>query len=159
MRIEPYDDARRHEVVRLSLRAWEPVFASLRAAMLPAVFRAFYRDDWRTAQQRAVEAVCADEDVPVWVASEGPRLAGFVALKLHREDAMGEIYMVAVDPDFQRRGVARALTEHALGRFRDAGMAVAMVETGGDPGHAPARRTYEAAGFQLLPVARYFKAL
>jgi hypothetical protein len=34
-----------------------------------------------------------------------------------------------------------------------------MVETGGDPGHAPARHTYEKSGFQLLPVARYFKKL
>jgi hypothetical protein len=28
-----------------------------------------------------------------------------------------------------------------------------------DPGHAPARRTYEAAGFRIFPVARYFKKL
>jgi hypothetical protein len=38
-------------------------------------------------------------------------------------------------------------------------MGVAMVETGGDPGHAPARRAYEKAGFALLPIARYFKNL
>jgi RimJ/RimL family protein N-acetyltransferase len=38
-------------------------------------------------------------------------------------------------------------------------MAVAMVETGGDPGHAASRRTYEKAGFVLLPIARYFKML
>ena len=29
-----------------------------------------------------------------------------------------------------------------------------MVETGGDPGHAAARRTYEKAGYILLPIAR-----
>jgi hypothetical protein len=38
-------------------------------------------------------------------------------------------------------------------------MTVAMVETGGDPGHAAARRTYEKAGYILLPIARYFKSL
>jgi len=38
-------------------------------------------------------------------------------------------------------------------------MRVAMVETGGDPGHAAARRTYEKAGFTLVPIARYFKNL
>jgi hypothetical protein len=38
-------------------------------------------------------------------------------------------------------------------------MQVAMVETGGDPGHAPARRACEKADYTLLPVARYFKAL
>jgi hypothetical protein len=47
----------------------------------------------------------------------------------------------------------------ALDWIKDAGMTVAMVESGGDAGHAPAKRTYEKAGFSLLPVARYFKAL
>jgi hypothetical protein len=34
-----------------------------------------------------------------------------------------------------------------------------MIDTGGDPGHAPARRVYEKANYNLLPIARYFKAL
>ena len=38
-------------------------------------------------------------------------------------------------------------------------MSVAMVETGGDPGHARSRHTYEKVGFELFPVARYFKKL
>jgi hypothetical protein len=38
-------------------------------------------------------------------------------------------------------------------------MAMVMVETGGDPGHAAARASYEAAGFERWPVARYFKSL
>jgi hypothetical protein len=38
-------------------------------------------------------------------------------------------------------------------------MVVAMVETGFDPGHALARRTYEGVGWILVPAARYFKAL
>ena len=52
-----------------------------------------------------------------------------------------------------------SLTRHSLDWFENAGMSIVMVETGGDAGHAPARRSYEAAGFTLLPVARYFKAL
>jgi RimJ/RimL family protein N-acetyltransferase len=44
-------------------------------------------------------------------------------------------------------------------RARDAGMDMVMVETGGDPGHAPARAVYEKAGFERWPVARYFKEL
>jgi hypothetical protein len=43
--------------------------------------------------------------------------------------------------------------------MKASGMSVAMVETGGDPGHAPARHTYEKAGFKVLPIARYFKKL
>jgi ribosomal protein S18 acetylase RimI-like enzyme len=159
MVIEPYEDSKLDAIVRLSLRAWEPVFESLQAAMLPEVYRAFYRDDWRVAQRAAVESVCAAEDVHVWIASEESQTSGFVALKLHPEDQMGEIYMIAVDPDFQRRGIATNLTSHSVEWFRNAGMSIVMVETGGDPGHAPARRAYEASGFRNLPVARYFKSL
>jgi hypothetical protein len=49
--------------------------------------------------------------------------------------------------------------EFGLRYMTDAGMSVAMVDTGGDPGHLPARRTHESLGFCALPVVRYFKKL
>ena len=159
MKIEPYDPSHLEAVVRLSLRAWAPVFASLENVMDADVFREQYQPGWHVTQRKAVEAACADPDMHVWVALEEDEVAGFAALKLHREDRIGEIYMIAVDPDFQRRGIGAALTAHSLAWLKEAGMTTAMVETGGDPGHAPARRTYEAAGFRILPVARYFKKL
>src|SRR5438874_1214752 len=55
--------------------------------------------------------------------------------------------------------VATALTTFALDWLKNAGMSVAMVETGTDPGHAPARGTYEKVGFNQVSVARYFKKL
>jgi ribosomal protein S18 acetylase RimI-like enzyme len=83
-----------------------------------------------------------------------------VAVEFHHpECSMGEISMLAVHPDHQGGGIGTALTEFALDRLKEAGMRVAMVETGGDPGHAAARRTYEKAGYVLLPIARYFKNL
>ncbi len=126
--------------------------------MDPDVYRELH-PDWRATQRAAVELACTEKEVHVWVASEASEIVGFVALKLHAENRMGEIYMIAVDPAFQRRGIATALTNHSLDWFKDAGMSVVMVETGGDPGHAPARRVYESAGFRLFPIARYFKRL
>ncbi|MBD2098401.1 GNAT family N-acetyltransferase [Trichocoleus sp. FACHB-591] len=167
MRIEPYGDRQLETVVRLSLRAWTPVFDSLQQVIDADVYRSFYPDGWRVSQQKAVE-VCTAEDTNVWVAmsAEGDAIGidtgltvGFVAVKLHSESSMGEVYMVAVDPDFQGQGIGTALMEFALSWMKDAGMSVAMVETGGDPGHAPARHTYEKLGFGLLPIARYFKKL
>lgn len=159
MQIEQYNLDHLDAVVNLSLRAWTPVFDSIHKAMNTDVYRAFYPDSWRVSQQKAVEDVCNDEDTHVWVAIEAGAPVGFVAVKLHSEDSMGEIYMVAVDPDFQGRGIGTTLTEFALNWMKDNGMSIAMVETGGDPGHAPARRTYEKVGFELLPIARYFKKL
>jgi len=159
MRIEPYDPHHLDAVICLSLRAWAPVFDLIRNTMNADVYRAFYPDHWRVSQQKAVEDVCAAEDTNVWVAIDAGSTVGFVAVKLHPEDSMGEIYMVAVDPDFQGRGIGSALIEFALDWMKDAGMSIAMAETGGDPGHAAARYTYEKVGFDLWPVARYFKKL
>jgi ribosomal protein S18 acetylase RimI-like enzyme len=168
MQIEAYAPCHLDAVIRLSLRAWTPVFDSLQNVMNADLYRAFYPNQWRVSQQKAVEEVCAAEDTNVWVAISAERnsegtdeglIVGFVAVKLHSEDSMGEIYMVAVDPDFQGHGIGSALIEFALVQMKNAGMSIAMVETAGDPGHAPARHTYEKAGFELFPVARYFKTL
>ncbi len=89
-----------------------------------------------------------------WVAEADQRVVDFVAATLHRETQMGEIWMVAVDPEVQGQGLGSILTNHATDWLRGSGMRVAMIDTGGDPGHAPARRVYEKAGYTLLPVAR-----
>lgn len=159
MQIKPYDSRQLDAVVRLSLRAWTPVFDSIQEAMNPDIYQEFYPDGWLVSQQKAVEAVCAAEQTEVWVAVDDDSIAGFVALKLDSESGLGKIYMLAVDSDYQQRGIGAALTKFALEQMKAAGMSVAMVETGGDPGHAPARRTYEKMGFGLLPIARYFKKL
>jgi ribosomal protein S18 acetylase RimI-like enzyme len=158
-RIRPFEDGDAEEVVDLSLRAWAPVFASLERVLGSDIFRRLH-PDWREDQRRAVEDVCAAEKWRVWVAEVGESVVGFVAVGIFDPGrSMGEISMVAVDPDYQGGGIGTALTEYALDRLKDAGMTVAIVETGGDPGHAAARRTYEKAGYTLLPIARYFKNL
>jgi hypothetical protein len=43
--------------------------------------------------------------------------------------------------------------------MRARGIDLATVSTGGDPGHAAARRTYESAGFTAFPQVWYAKLL
>lgn len=158
-RVRPFKDQDAEAVVSLSLRAWAPVFASLERVLGSEIFELLH-PDWREDQRRAVEDVSATKKGRVWVAEVGAStIVGFVAVDIHPERSAGEIYMLAVDPDYQGGGTGTALTEFALAWIKDAGMAVAVVETGGDPGHAAARRTYEKAGYTLLPIARYFKKL
>ena len=157
-RIRPFDDRDTEAVVDLSLRAWAPVFASLERALGSEIFRRLH-PDWREDQRRAVQDVCAAEKGRVWVAEANETAVGFVAIELHQsERSMGEVSMLAVDPDYQGGGIGTALVV-GVDRLKDARLTVAMVETGGDPGHAAARRTYEKAGYVLLPIARYFKNL
>lgn len=159
MQLEPYTPEHVDAVVRLSLRAWAPVFASLKQVLAPEVYEAFYPSGWLASQEKSVRDACASPDMKVWVAIESRTVAGFVAIRFHAADKLGEIYMIAVDPDFQRRGIANAMTDFAVMRMKDAGMTIAMVETGGDPGHSPARAAYEKSGFRAFHAARYFKKI
>jgi hypothetical protein len=54
MQIKPYDPSHLDAVVRLSLRAWEPVFDSLKQVLNPNVYQVFYPEHWRVSQQPSV---------------------------------------------------------------------------------------------------------
>lgn len=159
MQIRPFEAADTERIVALSLEAWAPVFDALEPAVPGYVYAAFYPDGWHRRQDHDIRALLADDATDIHVACVDGTIAGFVGVRLHPEDRMGEVHILAVALAYQRRGVATALIDHALGRMRDAGAAIAMVETGDDPGHAPSRATYEAAGFEPWPVARYFRKL
>jgi GNAT superfamily N-acetyltransferase len=146
-------------LVEFSLRAWEPVYGSLRELLGEDIFLRLH-PDWKADQEAAVTSICTSRESDVFVAVVGGHPVGFVAVALNAfHERMGAIEIIATDPDQQRRGIARALTAVALDHMRAAGMDIAVVETGGDPGHAPARETYSATGFTLLPIARYFQLL
>jgi ribosomal protein S18 acetylase RimI-like enzyme len=125
------------------------------------VFRRVY-PDWKTIQAEVVASSCRAEGNRVWVAETDGRPVGYTVVVVHpinRETESGEIYMLAVDPDYQQRGIGLALVSFAVDRITELGIPLAEIGTGGDPGHAPARRLYERAGFTPVPLVRYFKAL
>jgi ribosomal protein S18 acetylase RimI-like enzyme len=146
-------------VVEFSLRAWAPVFASVRDVLGDDIFLRLH-PDWKANQAEAVRSSCTNDERDVFVAVANGHPVGFVAVALNAfHERMGVIDVIGVDPDYQRRGISLRLTEFATKHMRSCGMDIAVVETGGDPGHTPARRAYETAGFTLLPIARYFRLL
>lgn len=147
-------------VVALSLAAWTPVFASLEEQLGSAIFTTIY-PDWRQTQAAAVRAVCVASENEVWVADVGDEAVGFVAIGIVAEDAAraGEIVMIAVDPRHQQAGIGTALMRQALAVVEAHGVDLAVIATGGDPGHAPARALYERFGFRPLPGVRYYRAV
>ena len=157
--VVPYEAGHRAVALDVAIRSWEPVFQLVRESVPRFVYENFYPEGWRTRQIADLAQVLDEEPSNVDVAMEGGTVVGWVCTRLHPEDSMGEIYVITVAPEHQRQGVGRVLMQHAHDRVRQAGMRMIMVETGGDPGHAPARAAYEAAGYQRWPVARYFKDL
>jgi ribosomal protein S18 acetylase RimI-like enzyme len=146
-------------IIELSLRGWEPVFASVRQVLGDTIFLRLH-PDWKEDQADEVRSACSNEQRDVFVAETDGRPVGFVVVSLNAfHEGMGAIDIIGVDPEYQRHGISSRLTEFAIGHMRERGMDIAVVETGGDPGHQPARAAYEAAGFTLLPIARYFRLL
>ena len=158
-RIRKFQKSDLDAIVEISLRAWAPVFDSLREVLGDPIFFRL-KPDWRSAQAEEVTTSCTSDERDAFVAVVDRRPVGFVTVALNTfNERMGVIEIIGVDPDFQRRGIASQLTNHALDHMRRCGMDIAAVETGGDLGHAPARAVYEALGFTQLPVARYVKLL
>lgn len=134
--IVPYSPEHAERVVELSLAAWAPVFASFRAVLGDTLYQRVH-PDWLRDQAEAVRAALRSHET--WVALCGNRVDAFVNVVFDASERSAEIHMIAVDPAAQRRGLATALTEHALRQMRARGCTLAIVATGGDPGHAPAR--------------------
>ena len=147
------------EVVHLSLHAWAPVFRSFEDVLGAEIYARVY-PDWKKSQSEGVATVCKDvERYRVWVAELDRTIAGFIAYELNTKEKVGEVQLLAVHPEYQNRGIGTALNNFALRKMQESGMTLAVVGTGGDPGHAPARRSYEKAGYTGLPLVRYYKNL
>jgi GNAT superfamily N-acetyltransferase len=146
-------------IVEFSVRAWEPIFASFRQVLGDPIFFRLY-PDWETDQAEAVRAGCTNEAHDVFVAVADGRPVGFSTVALNAfHEGMGVVDMIAVDPDYQRRGIAARLMDRSIEHMQERGMDIVAVGTGGDPGHAPARALYEERGFTLIPAARYLKLI
>jgi len=146
-------------LVELTLSAFAPVFSSFRELLGPAIYETIW-PDWRKSQQKAVESLCSDSSKSVVLVAELRGTAvGYVAYEVRSRDATGQVLLLAVHPDHQGRGIGTLLNERALEGMRNTGVKLAIVEAGGDSSHAPARRSYEKAGYTPLPLVRHFKRL
>jgi GNAT superfamily N-acetyltransferase len=141
------EDAARLQAIRRA--AFAPVFASFRSILGDEIYDLAQRRDDEAQEGLLTSLMAADSGWTLYVAQSGDELAGFVAVRLDRETQVGEIGLNAVDPAHAGKGIGAAMYELAVACMKQAGMKVATVGTGGDPSHAPARRAYRKAGFDV----------
>ena len=85
------------------------------------------------------------------------RLAGFCWTKIHHQGdlTVGEIFAIAVDPDFHGRGFGKPLTISGLNYLANAGADLGMLYVESD--NKPAIRIYEDIGFTHFSTNRAYR--
>ena len=114
--------------------------------------RAFH---WHPEQGGLTAADVSDRMAEPWFDAEGfrlhhrqGRLAGFCWTKVHadHDPPLGEIYVIAVDPDFAGRGLGRPMTLAGLEWLAARGLTVGMLYVESD--NHPANAVYARIGFE-----------
>jgi GNAT superfamily N-acetyltransferase len=138
-------------VVEFSLRAWAPVFASLRHVLGDDIFLRLH-PDWRANQAEAVRSSCTNDDREVFVAVADGRPVGFVAIELNAfHERMGVIDIIGVDPDYQRRGISLRLRRSRLSTCGVAGWTSPWSRPAATPATHPRGRHTKAQGSHGCP--------
>jgi mycothiol synthase len=144
-----------------AVRAFTPDDAD---AFLRVNNRAF---SWHPEQGNMTPDGLRDRMAEPWFDADGfllherdGRLAGFCWTKVHGPDpalgdpAMGEIYAIAIDPDFHGQGLGGPMTLAGLDWLAQRGLEVGMLYVESD--NEAAVRTYERLGFTVHHIDRSY---
>jgi ribosomal protein S18 acetylase RimI-like enzyme len=115
---------------------------------------------WEERKTRQNRNLFAEHPDQLWVLERDGDVFGFVSFWVFAAQSYGHIDNNAVRADEAGRGWATFMFRQLLDHFRDRGLRFAHVDTGLDDAHIPARRAYEAVGFdRTVPIVEYWQDL
>jgi ribosomal protein S18 acetylase RimI-like enzyme len=103
--------------------------------------------DWKAQKTKHVRDLYQEHPDQVWVLEEAGQLFGFVTFDIVPGRRVGFFDNNGVLPEKRGQGWGTFMYRHVLRHFREQGIRFVFVETDLDEPHVPARRAYEAIGF------------
>ncbi|MBM3265352.1 MAG: GNAT family N-acetyltransferase [candidate division Zixibacteria bacterium] len=85
--------------------------------------------NWQWRKVRHIDADVAANASGIFVAEFGECVAGYITTRIDRESRIDAIPNIAVLPEFQGKGIGKALMRRALDYLREQGMVLAKIET------------------------------
>ena len=135
-------------VVDIGNRAWQRIYDMFLETYGTDLFEILIPDR-KTQKGEQVRAKCTSRPQEVLVCESGGAIIGFVTFSLDLQRKIGQITNNAADPSCKLQGIGQSMYAAVFEIFRAEGMKYAKVTTGEDWAHAPARRAYERAGFDI----------
>lgn len=147
-------------LTELTIETFRPFYEDSFRPVVGGFVFANQHGDWRDDYRRQVaELHDPGQHKYVAIAEIDGAIAGYVAWRIDPARRSGSITILAVSAEHRRQHAGTALCEHAFGELRTRGAEVAVIGTGGDRFHAPARALYERLGCTPFPVAVYYRQL
>ncbi|MCX7886365.1 MAG: GNAT family N-acetyltransferase [Verrucomicrobiae bacterium] len=126
MHIRPYQPGDREALKEITTRTFRDVSID---GNIEKLFGLLNGTDWAWRKRRQIDADCDAQPDGILVAEEDGRIVGYITTRLDHETKLGWIPNLAVEPEYQGRGIGRRLIEAALEMFRQRGMTHAKIET------------------------------
>lgn len=124
---------------------------ALDAPQIARIEELVFPDPW---SERDITDLISTEGAMCFVATDGGRVAAYVTGRLIAPE--GEIYRVAVLPEYRRRGIGYRLLDYSMKTSRGRGLETTFLEVRSQ--NVAARALYMAYGFRQIGVRKnYYK--
>ncbi|RKY60341.1 MAG: hypothetical protein DRP95_04320 [Candidatus Latescibacterota bacterium] len=126
MNIRPYRPEDRDALVEITLVCFDGVSIDQN---IERKFGKVGGRDWKFRKARHIAWDIEANPDGIFVAEEGGRPVGYITTRVDPETKIGWIPNIAVLPEYQGRGIGKALMRRALDYPREHGMEMAKIET------------------------------